>query len=195
MLQSNVRTSARIAKRLWQLSRRSAPVDGMCVVTTLQGTAERRLFQALLPDRARLRPPLFVALLAQYHGLCLVKRSRALLASTPTRDNQIRAGESPCRAPASMRWGVFLPGRAFTRSCHASENARLYWAGASTPPKSPSARTVDGEASEDPGRAVPLARCRFSQNTARPMATVSHKWTATSKTSLVAAERSEAALN
>lgn len=58
--------------------------------------------------------PLSVALLAPYHGFCWVKRSRSLLASTPTRDSPIRVSGSCCGVLEPVGWGVF----SFCRSLH-----------------------------------------------------------------------------
>ena len=44
-----------------------------------------------------------------YNQRCLVKGSRALLASNPTRDNQARAGEGILPdLMVSVAWGLFL---------------------------------------------------------------------------------------
>ena len=45
---------------------------------------------------------------SRYTDRCLAKRRRALLASNPTRDNQIRAGEWPAGPTAFRRQGLFF---------------------------------------------------------------------------------------
>ena len=52
----------------------------------------------------------------------LVKRSRALLGSNPTRDNRVRAGECSCSALAALTAGALFFFTPIHLPCHASEN-------------------------------------------------------------------------
>jgi len=58
---------------------------------------------------------------AGYASCCLAKRSWALLRSTPTRDNQAKAGESPAGL-GRLRPGPFRFAPLILLPCHASQN-------------------------------------------------------------------------
>ena len=61
-----------------------------------------------------------------YIGVCLVKRSQALLGSNLMRDNQVRAGECSCCAWGRLAPSVLHVAAVILLSCHASKNSFVH---------------------------------------------------------------------
>jgi hypothetical protein len=89
----------------------ASPVKWCCCQSTYNRTARRML--------------LFFSFLLDYNLSCLAKRSRALRGRNPTRNDQVRAGESP-----ALPWRLTPPGIFFQTfihlPCHPSENPGVW---------------------------------------------------------------------